>query len=186
MADSLPSIFDEGLSYEAELPLEWHPRAEPHGESLLQQMNSAAEQSLRLLSALEEFHPEHVEEHGTGHELARLEFKVNLLLDLVSHLLARQQDLPPPVPVRIGARGLQWHVGDGPAAGSVGEVAIYLNPELARPVRLPARIADPAADGSVVAVFEGLSDPVVDLLEKTVFRRHRRQVAQSRPPRDPS
>lgn len=189
MSESSESIFEQGLSYGADLPLEWQSRAEPHSDVQLQQINAAAEQSLRLLSALEEHHPESLDEHGTGQELARLEFKVNLLLDLVSHLLAQQQNLPQACPVRISSLGLEWHSERAAAPpGTPGEVVLYINPELARPVRLPARIGTPSqgGEGGTVAVFEGLSDGVVDLLEKMIFRRHRRQIAQSRPSRDPS
>jgi len=184
MTDPTESIFAQGLAYEGALPVEWRPRSEPYTPTELEQLNVANERILRLLTALEEqHHPELLDEHGTGHELARVELKVNLLLDLVSQLLVRQQTLPPATAIRLNGLGVQWRQPAGtPAPGGTGEVVIYLNPELPSPLRLPAVIH--AAAEQVEAHFQGLSDALVDVLEKMIFRHHRRQVAQSRPSRD--
>lgn len=189
---------DQLLVYATALPLEWVPEvsSDPAYRIHLQYRN---ERLLRQLAILEQQGPEATEEHGAGQELQRIEAKINLLLDLAGDLLARQSGQRPAVAVRISARSVQWPVAgavpatntpaaDTPAADTpaaealtidaLGEVHLWLRPDLPRPLCLPARIV--AVGDWIEAEFCGLGEPLLDLLEKTIFRYHRRQVAMSR------
>lgn len=64
------------------------------------------------------------------------------------------------------------------ATGALGEVHLWLRPDLPRPLCLPARIV--AVGDWIEAEYCGLGEPLLDSLEKTIFRYHRRQVAMSR------
>jgi hypothetical protein len=78
---------------------------------------------------------------------------------------------------------LEWFGEHAPATGATGVVSAYINPALPQPFRVPCTvIGERTADGQRVAQlqFRGLSDAVVDLLEKLIFRHHRRLVAGSR------
>lgn len=184
MALKASDLFNEGLVYQANLALAWRPYVagqDPNAEAL----NLANEQTLRLLAAVEEFYPEAGDEHAQNHELARLESKLNLLLELVGELLTAQRPLPPARAVRLNAHAVEWReAGDGrPKPGTPVLLEVYLSSEMSRPLRLMAQTvaADPAAPEAVLATVEHLSEPVVDLLEKCIFRRHRRAIAHSRP-----
>lgn len=177
--------FEDGLIYHADAPVSWRTldtAREPDFETL----NSANEQTLRLLAAVEEYFPESVDEHGQSHEAARLELKLNLLLELVGELLAAQRSLPAPRPIRLNARGVEWHQagGDVPQPDQRLAVDLYLSTEVPRPLRLLVAVVQvqAAADEAIVtAAIEPMSESVVDLLEKFIFRRHRRSIAHSRP-----
>jgi hypothetical protein len=78
---------------------------------------------------------------------------------------------------------LEWF--DAPALnrGDVGLVHIFINRTLPQPLKIPCGVAgERVQDGTRVAqlVFRDLSDGVVDMLEKLIFRHHRRHVAGAR------
>ncbi len=117
------------------------------------------------------------------HELQRLEYKLNLLLRLVADLAVRNSSLPAPQRLRVSSCGLEWFGEHAPPAGITGVVSAYINPALPQPFQVPCTvIGERTVDGQRVAQlrFSGLSDAVVDLLEKLIFRHHRRSVAGSR------
>jgi hypothetical protein len=92
----------------------------------------------------------------------------------------RNKALPEPRCVRLAARGVEWWDGDAPAVGVTGVLSLYINPTLPQALRLPARIASERHEGATRVVqmpFIGLSEPVVDGIEKFIFRHHRRLVA---------
>ncbi|HEX4880858.1 MAG TPA: hypothetical protein VFV18_00740 [Porticoccaceae bacterium] len=64
------------------------------------------------------------------------------------------------------------------ATGALGEVHLWLRPDLPRPLCLPARIV--AVGDWIEAEYCGLGESLLDSLEKTIFRYHRRQVAMTR------
>ena len=67
-----------------------------------------------------------------------------------------------------------------PAVGSSGLLAVYINSALPQPVKIPCVVAgERQQDNQRVAQmrFIGLSEAVVEQLEKLIFRHHRRLVA---------
>jgi len=60
---------------------------------------------------------------------------------------------------------------------------MYLRDFLAEPLRMIGRITNVSPDGQIKARFAPAGETVADLIEKLTFRRHRRQVAESRHPR---
>jgi len=82
------------------------------------------------------------------------------------------------------AHGLEWLAREGrPAPGVRGLLALYVNPAFPQPLTLPGRVVAhrAGADGLWAQFeFEGLSPPVSELIEKLVFRHHRRQIAEAR------
>jgi hypothetical protein len=145
------------------------------------------ERLLRSINLLAEQGHEKPEEEGE-HEAAliRLETKVDLLLDLFSRIGADAGGLPPSAPVRLSAKGVEWlRAGEAPAAGQRVWIHLYLEPRLPEAVQFPARVLNVETEGvqqRVLARFEPLGEGAQNLLEKMIFRHHRRQVAQQRPP----
>lgn len=178
MAEQSPANPGQPLVYETRLPLEWLPDT-PADAGRLADLRQRNLRLLRQLDLLEQQSAEPGEGHGAGQELARIEAKLDLLLDLVGDLLARQIGARVPVMVRISAGGLQWPAtGPVPVVGALGEVRLVLRPELPQPLCLPVRIV--AVGAWVEAEFRDLGEALVEMLEKTIFRYHRRQVAQAR------
>jgi hypothetical protein len=108
-----------------------------------------------------------------------------VLLRLTADLARRTSELPSPRHVKLSSGGLEWIGDDAPAVGSTGVLDVFINTTLPQPLRLPATVVGSRTDGqsgSSQLQFTGLSEPVVDLIEKLIFRHHRRLVAGTRLP----
>ena len=65
-------------------------------------------------------------------------------------------------------------------AEATGLLSVYINSALPQPLKIPSVVAgERCIDGARATRFRfvGLSDAVVDMLEKLIFRHHRRLVA---------
>jgi Atypical PilZ domain, cyclic di-GMP receptor len=182
----MPDAFlADGLIFEELLPLAWEAGPLPQGASLAH-LNADNHQLLSAQSSLEEVRvSEALKEESPAllHELQRLEYKLNILLRLTAEIAARSTTLPAAQPTRLGAGGLEWSGAAAPPVGSTGLVHIYINPALPQALKFPCVvIGERRQDAERVAQlqFRDLSDAVVDLLEKLIFRHHRRLVAGAR------
>jgi atypical PilZ domain-containing cyclic di-GMP receptor len=179
------AFFGDGLVFEEALPVAW--TAGPLAEGLaLARLNSDNHQLLGAESSLDEVRVHEAlkdESPALVHELQRLEYKVNILLRLTAELALRNSGLPQAERVRLTSRALEWFGEQTPAVGSTGLLAIYINPTLPQPVKIPCVVAgERFQDEQRVAQlrFNGLSEAVVEQLEKLIFRHHRRLVAGAR------
>lgn len=178
--------FFQGLYYESNISLVCRVVDSLPGDNELVNINEHNVRFLKALAALNEGAPEAGEEiPQTAAELQRLDLKLNLLLEIVGQLLASQRTLPAPTQVRLGHAGIEWLAHDCPLSGAQVCIEVYLRSELPSPLKFHG-IAVPvdSAEGSssagqrVQARFVGLSAALQDDLEKFIFRRHRRSIAQ--------
>ena len=183
MSDPLSGKTTTGLVYEDTIPMRCSVVSMPDPAQLAR-LHEANEEVLRVMSALDEHPPEITDDHpDVAHELRRLDFKFNLLLDLVSQVVARHLDLPERIAVRVVASGVEWQTKTPPAPNSIVQLEMYLSTKFPRPLVLLGRTADVEKhpDGArVVVLFEGMSEMEGDWLEKIIFVHHRRQIAHAR------
>jgi len=180
------SFLGDGLIFEESLPVGWTPG--PLAEGLaLARLNADNHQLLGAESSLDEVRVHEAlkdESPALVHELQRLEYKMNILLRLTAELAVRHSALPPLQRVRLSSRALEWFGGElTPAVGGTGLLAVYINPALPQSMKIPCVVAGERLEDNVRAVqlrFSGLSEAVVELLEKLIFRHHRRLVAGAR------
>ncbi len=179
------SFLGDGLIFEELLPLAWTACALPQGLELAR-LNADNHQLLGAESTLDEVRvSEALKEESPAllHELQRLEYKLNILLRLTAELAARSSPLPSAQRTRLGSRGLEWFGAAAPPAGSTGLLYVYINPALPQPLKIPCTVAaERMQDGGRVAQlrFHELSDGVIELLDKLIFRHHRRLIAGAR------
>lgn len=168
--DSSHDSLTMGISFSMSAPLAWRPaETEPGAGQYVEN-----EKLLRVILALDEYPAEH------GEELAALDFKVNVVLELLADLLTRQLDLPPAVDLRLGATELIWAgVGELPAVGEHIELSIYLHRTFPRPLLLHGRVND-VQPGRCHVYLDTLPDSLQDMFEKFIFAHHRREVALAR------
>jgi hypothetical protein len=181
-------ILHDELAYADVLPVAFHPLADEPSDEMLA---AWSERNLRLLqgcTALEEHAGAEKPDDDGPHvaDLRRIDLKVNLLLDMLGHLVAASQARPGARPLRFNAQGIVWTLAPGepaPRAGTLGFVEIHLKPFMVDPLTLPGAVVAAGPDEgegahrTVHLRFEGLQEPVTDHIEKLVFRRHRRQIA---------
>ena len=176
------SFLGDGLIFEELLPLAWVAGPLPQG-SILARLNADNHQLLGAESTLDEVRvSEALKEESPAllHELQRLEYKLNILLRLTAQLASHSSPLPAAQLTRLDSRGLEWIGEAAPAVGSTGLLHVYINPALPQPLKIPCIVAgERMHDGERVAqlCFRDLSDAVVEMLEKLIFRHHRRLVA---------
>jgi Atypical PilZ domain, cyclic di-GMP receptor len=178
------SFLGDGLIFEESLPVAWAQGAPAEG-LLLARLNADNHQLLGAESSLDEVRVHEAlkdESPALLHELQRLEYKVNILLRLTAELALRSKGLPPAERVRMTSRALEWFGEHTPVEGT-GLLSIYINPALPQPLKIPCVVAGQRVIDDARATqlrFVGLSDAVVDMLEKLIFRHHRRLVAGAR------
>jgi hypothetical protein len=181
----MPSFLGEGLVFEELLPLAWFPGEIPQGLALAR-LNADNQQLLGAESSLDEVRVSEAlkdESPALVHELQRLEYKLNILLRLTAEIALRSNGLPTPQRARLGARGLEWFGATAPAMGATGLVHIFINSALPQPLKMPCAVSGERSEGGERVAqlgFRDQSEGVVDLLEKMIFRHHRRLVAGSR------
>lgn len=184
MVEKGQDTLGSGLVLEEYLPLSCVVQNTPLDPQRIISLQNANERVLNTVIAVEDSRADVAEEHaGMANELQRMEFKLNLVLDLVSQVLLHSLPLPPRTAVRLGADRIEWGTKTAPTVGQAVIVELYLNTRFPRPVALPARVTgvDPRPQGAwVVAHFEQLGDVVTDIVEKLIFRSHRRRIASTK------
>jgi hypothetical protein len=182
----MPEAFlGDGLIFKQTLSLEFTPGALAQGAELAQ-FNADNQQLLGAESSLDEVRVhESLKDESPAllHELQRLEFKLNIVMRLVAALTTRSHVLPVPQSVNLSSRGLEWYGAAAPAVGATGLLHLYINPALPQPLLIPCEVAAERSqdDQRITQLrFVGLSEPVVELLDKLIFRHHRRFVAGAR------
>jgi hypothetical protein len=189
VSNTFKNPLSQGLVYEDRLPLGWRVLDRLPDEKALALLNEFNESFLKIFATLEDQHvpnPEGGDSYAEiQHELMRIDLKVNLLLDLVGHVLSRQLDIPARVLLRVGAHGMEWEGDSLPAEGNFIKIELYLYPRYPRPLELIGQVISIQAQGEcgkITVVFVGLSEAVEDWIEKIIFRHHRRSIAQRRIP----
>lgn len=187
------SILGDGLIFEEVLPVSWTPGPLADG-LILTRLNADNHQLLGAESSLDEVRVHEAlkdESAALLHELQRLEYKVNILLRLTAELALRSSGLPAAQRVRMSSQAMEWfadhHAPEGifndVPNGATGTVAIYINPALPQPLKISCVVSGQRIIEETRATqlrFVGLSDAVVDMLEKLIFRHHRRLIAGAR------
>jgi hypothetical protein len=179
------SFLGDGLIFEELLPLAWHAGPLAAGSGLAR-MNADNIQLLGAEASLDEVRVHEAlkdESPALLHELQRLEFKLNVLLRLTASLAVRNSALPPVRRVRLSSSGLEWIGEDAPPPGSTGTLSAYMNPALPEALKISCTVTGERFDGQERVAqlrFNGLNDTLVGLLEKLIFRHHRRLIAGAR------
>ena len=141
----------------------------------------AAERLLRDLAMVEERRGEHEDPaHPPDPALRRLEAKLDLTLQLLAQALPALAG-PPPRPVRLSAAGVRFEGPTGVAA-AVGSLAVLAwQPGEGLPLTLHLPVTCLAQGGGRSWWrFDALPPSLADLLERHVFRLHRRGLAAQR------
>ena len=180
-------VLADHIHYAGELPLRWRPLEELPDWAALARLNQADEELLAVISGQEQMRDNLKEDDDPlNARLDNLESKLNLVIDLVGQLLRQNLLIPAPLPLRFNAEGVIWGGGESlPNVDALIVVEIFPSTLIPRPLSLPGRVAAVGEEKRVVHVsFEGVGEPLADLIHKYVFRYHRRAVALARANRD--
>ena len=182
--DDSPQELAETLAFTDNISIAWSAVGEEPSAAQLAKVNEANELFLRAVSVLGSTTGEVAEEDAAvSGEIARLDLKVNMLLDLVSQLVYTQLDIPPRTEVTIGAESLSWSPENSPEPGSTVFMQVYIQHGTPKPLCFYSEvITTPQEQSAGIARvnYRGLSAAAHGWLEKLIFRHHRREVAYQR------
>jgi hypothetical protein len=179
MTGDIHQAFADQVSYEGLLHVscEVAPALEARELALLNERNASL---LLTLASLVERRADGAEEDSAlNQELARLDAKLNAVIELVNRLAMPSIALPPRVAVRFNALAAELPAGFLPAPDSRVMVRIHFDACRALPLELPGHVLAGSGDVGLVA-YDGLGEAVREAILKLVFRQHRRQVAEAR------
>lgn len=118
------------------------------------------------------------EDNAIAQEIARLDARMDVLLELVGRAVMPESRLPPALPARFNALGLSSPQLPELGPGQRVRVHIHLDACRALPLRLIGRSA--AAPDTRFITFDDVGQGLRDALERLVFRHHREHVARAR------
>ncbi|HEX7817092.1 PilZ domain-containing protein [Dyella sp.] len=171
--------FSERVSYEDRL----HLCCAALGEWDEQRQSQIRERNLHVLAtldSLEERRADIDEEAPLVQELARIDNKLNVLMDIVTRLLVPESILPPRQSIRLNALGALVPSQVLPPVDGPVLLTLHVDACRALPLEFSAQVTHSATADMTLLVFDGLGDAVLEGLERFVFRHHRRKVAEAR------
>lgn len=167
------------VTCEAHMALRWE-RSERISDAEFASLAALNEDRLRIINGIDEYQAESEEDLlEIAVQLQRLEFKVNLALDMLSELLLGRANVPQPTSVSLGLSCLSWRCNPAPGLGELLRVELYLNRRYPFPIVLTGSV-DKLDGDQVELLLDQLPESVRILLEKFIFRCHRRQIARLR------
>ncbi|PLY12065.1 MAG: hypothetical protein C0631_18325 [Sedimenticola sp.] len=176
--------FDGVLDCHGEFPIAWEVAC-VYTDYDCSVANHRNERLLGLLHSLEDVRKDSYDEtYESNANLARVEAKLDLLLDLVSELLTTESADLKPCSLRLSSRGAEW-MGESTDLQPSQQVwlSLGLDPKLPRPLKLLAEVVNVFREPGglrMLLAFKLQSELVTDLLEKAIFRYHRRQIASQK------
>lgn len=175
-----------GLAYSDNVSIAWRKVEHELDQKHLAMVNASNEEFLRAVSVIGDAGGQKEQQESSSgvvaQEVARLDLKVNLLLDLVGTLIYHQLDIPDTSPVRVSAAGVAWK-GDVPEPGVTVYLELYIQRGLPKPLCCYGEVVSSTeeyAAGTAKVRFTGLTGAAKSWLEKLIFRHHRREVAYKR------
>ncbi|TVT55748.1 MAG: hypothetical protein FHK82_07835 [Sedimenticola thiotaurini] len=177
----MESASSRGVSFQRRMQISWFVDEEGISSDHVE-LNDRNTHLLQSLLLAQESHRDIAEEAG---DLARVEAKLDLLLDMVSQLLQQREGTTVESDVVLWMGGVCWSVINKPVP-SINQalmLVVYIDSSLTQPLRLPVTVTEIREREScfeVEAEFNHLNEQVIELLEKYVFRQHRRAIAQGK------
>lgn len=176
------SLFGDSIASEDVRPLALLP-ALP--ESAQRAALARGEALMRALALVDETRADDEAEPGADPSVRRLEAKVDLLIGLVGALMQRDQPADPVRALHWSARGatVELDPGDRPEVGAAVTLRVQPSDTLPEALVLPAHVLAVDTEGDAQRAwlrFDPLPAGLEALLERHLFRLHRRAVAERR------
>ncbi|MDQ5911084.1 MAG: hypothetical protein QG599_3181 [Pseudomonadota bacterium] len=181
-----PESPHSSLVFTGHLPLTWRELPALPDDAELQRLEQTNLHILHTLFALDIHAGDYGEDPSafTGaSELKRLDFKVSLLLEMVGHLFAAQQAIPPERLLTLTVTDLTWRVDAAPPLNALLQLELYCNLSYPHPLILHAQVTEIApspTDFLLKATTYLPSQALQEDLERYIFLRHRRTIAHRR------
>lgn len=180
MSDDPWLMFSERVRAEGAWRASCEPLARLPDDAALAQQAERNLSTLASIAAIEERPVDSADDDNpVMQELARLDAKLNALVDILNRQLAPAGALPARQRLQFNASGALLPPGLAPA-GDAAVLRMHFDACPSLPLELPGRLARRFDDGSAFLAFALAGDLLAGALERQVFRLHRRRVAETR------
>ena len=175
-------VLHDELAFHDQLPVAWQECATTAFDSFT--LTGLDESNIALLHACvsadeQPVRDKHEELLPLANELARLDYKLNLVLQLLGSLVPKAEPTAR-CEVRFNTLGASWHEqGITPKPGASGILRIQLRSALPEVLCFACEVT--AVSGSEVSVrYLQLSERCAELIQRLCFLRHRKDVVDAR------
>lgn len=171
-----------GLSCNLNLPLEWSTLNDSC-DSLSPSVERANQNCLKIVLGLDDGMHDALDENAEfSQDLQRIDFKINIILEMLGQLVSQNIKIPMSADIKIGPKVLQWQeLTNPPESGQTIQAKIYLDARFPFPFVICGSVTSviPVETGyCVVMESVQINAYSLELLEKYIFRCHRRQIAR--------
>ncbi|MCF6235238.1 MAG: PilZ domain-containing protein [Gammaproteobacteria bacterium] len=171
------------LTYQGDVPLRWYLPEKPLDAAQALQLQNKNESVLCKLLELDDIHVDVNDESRENHaDLARLEFKVDLALELLNQLYMREINLPDVCPLTLNTAYAEWMDARSPSVNKYIHLEVFLDTKYPHSLVFPATVQsviEKSGRFKVTAKLDFSGELVNESLEKLIFRHHRRSIAVS-------
>ena len=171
-----------GLSCSLNLPLEWSSLKDS-SNSLPPSVVHANQNCLKIVLGLDDgLHDSFDENAELSQDLQRMDFKINIILEMLGQLVSQNIKMPINTDIKLGPKAIQWlELSSPPESGQSIQTKIFLDARFPFPFVIYGSVTSviPVETGySVVMKTAQENACSLELLEKYIFRCHRRQIAR--------
>ncbi|ALP52668.1 hypothetical protein Tel_05620 [Candidatus Tenderia electrophaga] len=173
-----------GLFCELSIPFEWTAADKADTATAVTPAEELANQNcLKIVLGLDDVsHDANDDVLEVSYELQRLDFKVNVILELVGQLVSQNLSLPARHAVKLGPSSIRWRTQASPAeVGQRLRLKLFPDQRFPFPLCLRGRVAtleQVEQDWEIRLELDQMHEYTQDLLEKYIFRCHRRHIAR--------
>ncbi len=162
------------------VPFEWQVIAE--GDDIASAHEGNNFSRLQVIQGLEEVSSESFDEFpGLASEIQRIDFKMNVLLELVGVIATKELMIPPSVSILLSSSAVQWQTPQSLKEGVRLQLELFLEMRFPFSLVFSGRVetvTQAEGENSVVVNLDPQSERVQELLDKYIFRCHRRHIAR--------
>jgi len=170
-----------GLSCELVAPFSWVVTDSLDSEelTLIERDNYSR---LQIIQGLEES-PETLDDMpGLAQEIHRLDFKMNVLLELVALVATKDSPSPKPLSLVLSCEAIQWvTLQSPPEVGEHVKMDLFVERRFPFPLILMGvveSVSSEASQSKVIAKLLPHDESLQELWDKFIFRCHRRHIAR--------
>jgi hypothetical protein len=174
-------VLHDELAFHDQLPVEWLPRPQGFDSYTLTGLDEANVSLLHACVSSEEqpARDKHDELLPLANELARLDYKLDLVLQLLGTLVPRSAPAALSE-VRFNTLGASWRASSAlPEVGAIGTLRIHLRSAMPEVLGFACEVTD-TGGGEISVRYLQLSERCAELIQRLCFLRHRRDVAGAR------
>ncbi len=174
----------QSLAFEDNLPLNFQVvETLPLGNEYLA-FQISNEETLHAIMVIEDTPKENPDDSNVdAQDILRLEYKINIMFELLTGLYQREVKLPPSVDVILRSNAIQWCSTEPMEIGNHVLVDLYMSSKYPKPLVLAGTvtaIGDELCPLLTVTFDDAVSERSRDWIDKFIFRHHRRAVALAR------